>query len=299
MYPIKNWTNENVWSQQNHFQMNRYKKLDKRHFIVLLTVFLLICFITLPQKPGESPCSVAARLHTFNANTLPKIVHQQWWPGKTVLGIHGEWHNQTKSVMIGYKHVLWGLEEMRALIANRYGWFLETYDAYPTDMHRADAARYFILYQFGGIYMDMDYVPLVDIYKFLNPKEPSFLESPFMYSERVGSALMSSPPNHPFWLLMFNTLQERRFVFNVVRATGPGCLSVAVDKWEQLDHTPVHVLSCENFFRIPLGTVGKHTNNLAGRAFRSIAGSTQLTKDCGTMQDECLYGIHYNTMLFM
>lgn len=38
----------------------------------------------------------------------------------------------------------------RQLIAERFGWFLETYDGYHYDIQRVDAARYFILYEFGG-----------------------------------------------------------------------------------------------------------------------------------------------------
>jgi mannosyltransferase OCH1-like enzyme len=34
--------------------------------------------------------------------------------------------------------------------------FIELFDAYPFKIQKIDAARYFILYHFGGVYMDLD-----------------------------------------------------------------------------------------------------------------------------------------------
>jgi len=39
-----------------------------------------------------------------------------------------------------------------------YPWFLETFDSYPYNIERADVIRYFALYHFGGIYLDLDLV---------------------------------------------------------------------------------------------------------------------------------------------
>jgi len=45
----------------------------------------------------------------------------------------------------------------RALLTDgRYLWFLETFDAYPYPIQRADAIRYFVLHHYGGIYIDLD-----------------------------------------------------------------------------------------------------------------------------------------------
>jgi len=42
------------------------------------------------------------------------------------------------------------------LTVARYPWFLETFDGYVYPIQRADAIRYFVLYYFGGIYIDLD-----------------------------------------------------------------------------------------------------------------------------------------------
>jgi mannosyltransferase OCH1-like enzyme len=53
-------------------------------------------------------------------------------------------------------HQLWTNEKSRDFIQTEYPWFLETYDAYPYPIMRADAIRYFILSHYGGIYIDLD-----------------------------------------------------------------------------------------------------------------------------------------------
>ena len=42
------------------------------------------------------------------------------------------------------------------LTPSRYPWFLETWDAYPFNIERADAIRYFVLAHYGGVYIDLD-----------------------------------------------------------------------------------------------------------------------------------------------
>lgn len=41
-------------------------------------------------------------------------------------------------------------------VQKEYPWFLKTYLAYPYDIQRVDAVRYFILHKYGGIYIDLD-----------------------------------------------------------------------------------------------------------------------------------------------
>jgi hypothetical protein len=51
-----------------------------------------------------------------------------------------------------------GLQDNRRLIAQHYPWFLATYDGYKHHICRADAARYFYMFHYGGVYLDLDFV---------------------------------------------------------------------------------------------------------------------------------------------
>lgn len=42
------------------------------------------------------------------------------------------------------------------LLQDHYPWFLPTYLAYPYHIQRVDAIRYFLLYHYGGVYIDLD-----------------------------------------------------------------------------------------------------------------------------------------------
>ena len=52
--------------------------------------------------------------------------------------------------------MLWTDASSREFIANEYPWFLDTFDGYTYPIQRADAIRYFVLYHYGGIYVDLD-----------------------------------------------------------------------------------------------------------------------------------------------
>ena len=43
---------------------------------------------------------------------------------------------------------------------SRYPDFLDTFDQYDKGIKRADAVRYHILHQYGGVYMDLDFEAL-------------------------------------------------------------------------------------------------------------------------------------------
>jgi mannosyltransferase OCH1-like enzyme len=40
--------------------------------------------------------------------------------------------------------------------------YTEVWSQYPLAIHRADALRYYLLFHFGGLYADLDFVPRVE-----------------------------------------------------------------------------------------------------------------------------------------
>lgn len=74
--------------------------------------------------------------------------------------------------------MFWTDTKNRELIRSRFPWFLAQYDAYPNNIQRADAIRYFILYEFGGIYADMDLMPLRSLEPMLKNTEAVLTETP-------------------------------------------------------------------------------------------------------------------------
>ena len=96
---------------------------------------------------------------------VPAILHHLW-KNQDVFSLPDLWQRSRASCLgmhphslhgrDHYRHMLWTDESMRELIARKYPAHLSNYDAYPYHIQRVDAARYFILHQFGGIYLDLD-----------------------------------------------------------------------------------------------------------------------------------------------
>ena len=122
--------------------------------------------------------------------------------------------------------MLWTDASSREFIAEHYPWFLDTFDNYTYPIQRADAIRYFVLYHFGGVYIDLDIGCLrpVDpllIYPVILPKTiPVGVSNDLMFAERHHPLLEQTIHNlinfDHSWVLNYPT---------VMFSTGPMFLS--------------------------------------------------------------------------
>mmetsp|Transcript_22750 Transcript_22750/g.40751 ORF Transcript_22750/g.40751 Transcript_22750/m.40751 type:complete len:407 (-) Transcript_22750:303-1523(-) len=91
---------------------------------------------------------------------IPKIIHQSY---KSLSTLPQEWADtpsRWKKLHPTYEYKFWSDDDNRNLIRQYYPWFLDTYQSYPAPIQRADAARYFAVLYYGGIYADMDILPI-------------------------------------------------------------------------------------------------------------------------------------------
>lgn len=122
--------------------------------------------------------------------------------------------------------MLWTDASSREFIAEHYSWFLDTFDSYTYPIQRADAIRYFVLYHFGGVYIDLDIGCLrrVDpllIYPVILPKTiPVGVSNDLMFAEQYHPLLEQTIHNlidfDHSWVLNYPT---------VMFSTGPMFLS--------------------------------------------------------------------------
>ncbi|CAK1358817.1 unnamed protein product [Cercospora beticola] len=126
----------------------------------------------------------------------------------------------------------WNASASRALLETHYPWFLPTYDSYRYPIQRVDAIKYFILYHFGGIYMDLDIAcrrPLTPLLRW-----PAWL--PKATPLGLNNDLMASRAKHPLMERMVKRLMPRNrwLVFPYVTifwSTGPQFASDMVKEW--------------------------------------------------------------------
>ena len=145
----------------------------------------------------------------MNAQTdFPKIIHQVYgfWDNKISKEIQKR-IDSWKKMHTDYKYILWGRKTSREFIKNHYNWFLNLYDSYPYNIQRVDAIRYFILYHYGGIYSDIDLIPVKNISPLLEKykhKNSILYKSP--NSELLTNDFMISKKNNKFWKKVWHEL---------------------------------------------------------------------------------------------
>jgi hypothetical protein len=90
---------------------------------------------------------------------VPRLIHRMWKsddPATLPAGWNSGYQSCVNSHPEGWQLRLWSDQALRDFIAAEYAWFLPEYDSYPRPIERVDAARYFVLYHYGGVYLDLD-----------------------------------------------------------------------------------------------------------------------------------------------
>jgi inositol phosphorylceramide mannosyltransferase catalytic subunit len=138
----------------------------------------------------------------------------QTWKSKSLLPDNFKyWSETVKRLNPQFEYFLWDDVDNRAFIREHYSFFLDVYDNYPSEIYRADAVRYFWLYHFGGIYIDMDS-------ECLRPLDNICQESTGIVLGRMGrdltfihsipNAVMMSSSRETFWLYVIQLLMSSR-----------------------------------------------------------------------------------------
>lgn len=149
------------------------------------------------NDPLVLPAGIARDAH------VPRRIFQTWKTKASLPANYAAWSASLRRAHPGWQYVLWDDADNRAFIAARFAWFLPTYDAYPREIFRVDAARLFFLYAIGGLYADLDTealrssAPLLtdaDVVLGRMGRDPAFAHS-------IPNAIMAARPGAEFWLL--------------------------------------------------------------------------------------------------
>ena len=199
-----------------------------------LTAVLMLCFgIVLVISRWNStaePASTEDSLPTYNHSNIPHIIHQSY---KTT-ELPPQWAtapSMWRATHPDYAYQFWTDIDNRELIRTRYPWFLETYDGYPWPIQRADAARYFAVLTYGGVYVDLDHLPLRSITPLLDKVNLPGQDMLVAETSNVGltNAFFAATPSSPTLHRFVHTLaaHQRPLLgslfphFAVMMSTGP------------------------------------------------------------------------------
>ena len=178
---------------------------------------------------------------------IPKIVHQSWKTGQIPL----KWRSAVESVKHyhpGWDYRLWTDEAMDAHVREHHPEFHPVYAGMARNIMRADAFRYVLMHDLGGMYCDLDY-------KFLRPYDYSGCRV-LLAAERsiafgdsrdsVANFIFASEPRHPLWRDAIDDLTRNPptigSYIDVPKATGPGFLNrvylAGADRYEGIRLEP-------------------------------------------------------------
>ena len=249
---------------------------------------------------GPDPCGWAPK--PYGTELAPKLVHLQWRDRRGLPPLQKRLYDKWTSLFPEAEVRLWTDDDMMQLVRNEYAWYLPTYLNFSLNIMRVDAARLVIMHRYGGLYADLDYEPMVNFWNVLPPDRPAVVGSPWLDMELHQNSLMSSPPNHPYWVEAMRLSMERIRARDVLDVAGPRLIDDSKVRFEQTG-TKLAVLPCHNFNRFPERFVGaENIYWYKGRMRSSKHTPRELYakwKDCGDLEDSrCLFGIHHGTSVW-
>ncbi|KAF2149192.1 glycosyltransferase family 32 protein, partial [Myriangium duriaei CBS 260.36] len=172
--------------------------------------------------------------------TIPPIIHFIWFQNEytshldistipaTISHAPARCHEHNPSFQI----LIWNATAASTFMAEHYAWFLPIYTSYPHPIQRIDALKYFLLWHYGGVYMDLD----VSCRRPLNP----LLAFPAWYPKAspvgVNNDLMASRARHPLVGMMLEQLSVKNkswglTYLTVFWSTGPQFVSGVMKRW--------------------------------------------------------------------
>jgi mannosyltransferase OCH1-like enzyme len=161
----------------------------------------------------------------WDTDNIPRLIHQMAPLDKKKW--HVSWapcHDTWKQHFSGFEHKMWTDEALDSFVMSRHPTFYDTYQNFKFPIQRFDVVRYFILYEYGGIYADMDIECLGNFYEYFQSGRVNLAMSEHA-NERYQNALMAAPPKHPFWHYVISEVIGWCKSQNVLASTGPIMLS--------------------------------------------------------------------------
>lgn len=204
------------------------------------TVFMDTCdYDRLPQKDWQ-------RIPSSLQQKMPKVMHQTW-KTEDLLPFQREckesWDPYLKKH--GWTHKLWTDAMIEDYVQKHFAWYLPVWQQMHPFIKKVDTFRYMLLYQQGGMYVDLDIEALQpdSLFRVLevDPSKSPICFIPVQHyppvwkenTDAASPALIASTPGHPFWLDMLLYIAEHHSLSQVIRATGPIAVANCLRKWKR------------------------------------------------------------------
>ncbi len=98
---------------------------------------------------------IPRRSPSGSAPTIPHIIHQTW-NTEDVPRVFSKWMVTWPRIHPDWEFWFWTQRDIRRLVEQDFKDDLSLFDSYTKDVFRSDAMRYYVLYKYGGVYLDLD-----------------------------------------------------------------------------------------------------------------------------------------------
>jgi inositol phosphorylceramide mannosyltransferase catalytic subunit len=160
---------------------------------------------------------------------IEKILHQTYKSEQLLAVDHPTWAEtprRWKEAHPDWEYIFWSDQSSRDFIKKEYPWFLTTFDSYKKPIQRADAIRYFALYHYGGLYVDMDLTPKTNVEGLLQGSDVVLFETPNL---GLTNMIMASKKGGKFIECVTHNLRYSQTKYthlfgpslNIMTTTGP------------------------------------------------------------------------------
>lgn len=208
-----------------------------------------ILLLLLVTHAATSPVPPA----TLLPGGIPKIIHQSWKTSAVPPGFT-RWRASWTHHHPSWRHVLWTDADNRALVLAHAPWFLDTYDALPRPVMRADAARFLYMHAHGGVYVDLDFKALRPLDGLLGGVSTAVVAAmtDADWDQALPNAFLASPPNHPFWMFALHHVVKSAGGYALHR----GARCAVPPRWDWLEATtgPAALYAAAAAYRAAGGT---------------------------------------------
>jgi len=168
-----------------------------------------------------------------------KIIHQSW-STETLPAKYLKIKLTNKRFFKNWEYKLWTDEKNDLFIKEKFPTFFEIYKNYKHKINKIDAVRYFYLYEFGGVYMDLDITLDRDIKELIHKDKCCLFSQKAIndyfsikgYTKYIDPMIMYSPPKNKFIKSLIDKLYENGIrgedyndVYDNMKVAGPAFLT--------------------------------------------------------------------------
>jgi len=172
--------------------------------------------------------------------TIPKIIHHIWMGNNAIPDFNLHCANSVKEANPAFEYILWRDGDVEKMMKTDFPDYCDKFNELPRMIMKVDMFRYFLMYKYGGLYTDMDYL-MFKPFDLLHEKVviPCNRDDGEGNPTCLGNCIFASQPNHPYWKSLMDTLFtiDRANLLtdtDVLRNTGP---SFVFNMWKKYAET--------------------------------------------------------------